>query len=139
MRYPEEIVQPMRQELVGLGIEELRTADDVDRWIAGAKGTGMLVINSICGCAAGAARPGVAAALQQRVRPQQLATVFAGQDQEATARARSFIDQPPSSPAVALFRDGRLVDFLPRARIERRSAIEVARDLAAMFDRHFGG
>jgi putative YphP/YqiW family bacilliredoxin len=137
MKYPEEIVQPMRQELTELGAEDLRTAADVDRWVADQKGTGMLVINSICGCAAGAARPGVAAALRHRLRPETIATVFAGQDQEATDKARSYIDLPPSSPSVALFKHGKVVDFLPRARIERRTAEEVGKDLAAMFDKHF--
>lgn len=137
MMYPEELVQPMRQELLDLGAEDLRTAADVDRWVAGTKGSGMLVINSICGCAAGAARPGVREALQHKIKPERIATVFAGQDKEATDKARAHINLQPSSPSVALFKDGVVVDFLPRQRIERRSAEEVGQDLAAMFDKHF--
>lgn len=137
--YDPQMVAPMRAELTALGAEELLTTDAVDRWVAD-KGSGLLVINSICGCAAAMARPGVRLALQHRVRPARLATVFAGQDKEATARARGhFAHIPPSSPSVALFADGKVVDFLPRSRIEGRSAEMVAQDLVAMFDRHLGG
>lgn len=136
MMYDPELIQPMRDELTNLGAKELLTADEVDRWVADTRGTGLLVINSVCGCAAGMARPGVRMALQHELKPDSVATVFAGQDKEATARARSLINQPPSSPSVALFKDGKLVDFLPRQRIERRTAEEVGADLAAMFDKH---
>jgi putative YphP/YqiW family bacilliredoxin len=137
--YDPELVKPMRAELTSLGVQELLTAPDVDAWIAGMQGSGLLVINSVCGCAAGMARPGVRMALQHDVVPDHLATVFAGQDKEATARARSHFPQiAPSSPSVALFRDGVVVDFLPRSRIEGRSAEQVSRALVAMFDAHCG-
>jgi putative YphP/YqiW family bacilliredoxin len=132
------MVQPMKQELTAIGFEELLTPDDVDRWMADTSGTGMLVINSVCGCAAGQARPGVRLALEHEARPDRLATVFAGQEVEATARARGhFADIPPSSPSIALFKDGELVYFVPRHRIERRSAEDVAADLSGAFDRFF--
>jgi putative YphP/YqiW family bacilliredoxin len=137
MKYDPEFIQPMRDELTVLGAEELLTADAVDHWFAERQGTALLVVNSICGCAAGMARPGVRLALQHRVKPDRLATVFAGQDQEATARARSkFAHIAPSSPSMALVRDGAVVDLLPRARIEGHSAEQVAAALVAMFDRH---
>jgi putative YphP/YqiW family bacilliredoxin len=132
------MVQPMKQELTAIGCEELLTPDDVDRWMADTSGTGMLVINSVCGCAAGQARPGVRLALEHEARPDRLATVFAGQEVEATARARGhFADIPPSSPSIALFKDGELVYFVPRHRIESRSAEDVAADLSGAFDRFF--
>jgi bacilliredoxin len=138
MMYDPEMIRPMRDELTSLGAKELLTAKSVDEWLDGMKGTGMLVVNSVCGCAAGMARPGVAMALQHPTRPDHLATVFAGQDREATAQARSrFGNIPPSSPSVALLRDGKVVDFLPRNRIEGRSAEQVGRDLVAMFEKHF--
>lgn len=134
--YPPELVQPMREELTSVGFEELSTAADVDRWID-EKASGLLVINSVCGCAAGMARPGVKAAITHANKPDRIATVFAGQDKEATAQARSrFAHIPPSSPSMALFKDGEVVDFLPRHRIEGRSADEVCGDLVAMFDKH---
>lgn len=137
MMYDPELIRPMREELTRLGVQELLTADAVDAWIGDKTGTGMLVVNSVCGCAAGMARPGVAIALQHAARPDRVATVFAGQDKEATARARGhFAQVPPSSPSVALFKNGELVDFLPRGRIEGRSAQDVGRDLVAMFERH---
>jgi putative YphP/YqiW family bacilliredoxin len=135
--YSPLLVNPMRAELSSVGFEELQSAEDVDRFMA-EKGSGMLVINSVCGCAAGQARPGVRAAIESASRPERLATVFAGQDIEATARARaSFADVPPSSPSIALFKDGELVYFVPRHRIESRSAEDVARDLTDAFDRYF--
>lgn len=135
--YPEDLVAPMRAELTNHGAVELKTPDAVDAWVAEKK-TGILVINSVCGCAAGMARPGVVRAMQSKSRPERFATVFAGQDKDATSRARGhFAHIPPSSPSVALFKDGAVVDFLPRLRIEGRSAIDVERDLVAMFDRHF--
>ena len=131
MPYSPLLVQPMREELTSIGVEELRTAADVDRFMQAGEGTAMLVVNSVCGCAAGMARPGVRLALEEGPRPDRAATVFAGQDLEATARARGYFNEiPPSSPSIALFKDGELVWFLPRHRIEGRSAHEVAGDLA---------
>ncbi len=136
MPYPELMVRPMREELTSLGFEELRTAEQVDQILAERQGSTLLVINSVCGCAAGQARPGVRLALARGKAPDRLVTVFAGQDVEAAQRARSyFADIPPSSPSMALFRDGELVWFLPRHRIEGRSAEDVAADLAAAFTR----
>jgi putative YphP/YqiW family bacilliredoxin len=127
----------MREELSAAGVEELLSADDVDRWMNESSGTALLVVNSVCGCAAGMARPGVRAALEQGPRPDRVATVFAGQDVEATARARAhFSDIPPSSPSMALFKDGELVYFVPRHRIEGRSAQDLAADLVSAFREH---
>ena len=137
MPYSPMLVQPMRQELTAAGVEELLTAADVDRWMNEKQGTALLVVNSVCGCAAGAARPAIRLALEGGVRPDRVATVFAGQDLEATARARGyFADIPPSSPSMALFKDGELVYFVPRHRIEGRSAQQVAGDLQQAFERH---
>ena len=136
MPYSPLMVMPMKRELTAIGFEELLTPEDVDRWMADTGGSAMLVINSVCGCAAGQARPGVRLALEHPARPERLATVFAGQEVEATARARGhFADIPPSSPSIALFKDGELVYFVPRHRIESRSAEEVAADLTAAFER----
>jgi putative YphP/YqiW family bacilliredoxin len=133
------LVKPMREELSSAGVKELQTAADVDAWMAEKSGTALLVVNSVCGCAAGSARPGIRLALAHQVRPERAASVFAGQDLEATARARGhFADIPPSSPSIALFRDGELVYFVPRHRIEGRDAAAVAQDLVAAFDRFFG-
>jgi putative YphP/YqiW family bacilliredoxin len=137
MPYPEFFVAPMREELTRLGVEELRTVADVDAALSKPTGTLMIVVNSICGCAAGKARPGVALALQHPVKPDRVATVFAGADVEATARARAhFNGYPPSSPSMALFRDGRLVYMLERSQIENRDARAIAAELTAAFDRH---
>jgi putative YphP/YqiW family bacilliredoxin len=131
------LVKPMREELTSLGVEELMTPEDVDAFMNEKTGTAMLVVNSVCGCAAGMARPGVRLALQHDRRPDRVATVFAGQDLEATARARSYLaDIPPSSPSIAFFKDGELVHFVPRHRIEGRDAYAVANDLKAVFDEH---
>jgi putative YphP/YqiW family bacilliredoxin len=140
MPYPEELVAPMRAEAVRAGARELRTAAEVDAFRAQARGTTLLLVNSVCGCAAGAARPGVAAALRHAARPDQVVTVFAGQDAEATARARAWIGEqvPPSSPSIALFRDGALVHFVPRHQIEGRDAAGVAALLVEAFDAHCG-
>lgn len=136
MPYSPMIVRPMKEELTTIGFEELLTPEDVDRFIADKSGSALLVINSVCGCAAGAARPGVRMALESEVRPDRLVTVFAGQDVEATAQARGhFADIPPSSPSLALFKDGELVYFVPRHRIEGRGPEEVAADLRAAFER----
>ena len=137
MPYSPLLVKPMREELTSIGVQELLTPEDVDNFMNEKTGTAMLVINSVCGCAAGMARPGVRQALQNGRRPDRVATVFAGQDLEATARARSFMsDIPPSSPSIAFFKDGELVAFVPRHRIEGRNAQAVASDLQSIFDEH---
>jgi putative YphP/YqiW family bacilliredoxin len=129
------MITPMREELTRLGIDELRTAAEVDAAMAKTDGTLMIVVNSVCGCAAGRARPGVALALQHPARPDRVATVFAGADVEATARARHhFAGMPPSSPCVALLRNGRLVYMLQRHQIEMRTAEEIGAELKAAFD-----
>ncbi len=135
--YSPLLVKPMREELVSAGFEELQSAEDVDRFMS-RKGTAFLVINSVCGCAAGTARPGVRFALQNAAnKPDRLGTVFAGQDAEATAQARgAFPDVPPSSPSMALFKDGELVHFVPRHRIESQDLEGVARDLTTAFAQH---
>jgi putative YphP/YqiW family bacilliredoxin len=135
--YSPLLVKPMREELTSIGVEELLTPEDVDRFMAEKNGTAMLVVNSVCGCAAGMARPGIRLALQGGRKPDRVATVFAGQDLEATARARSYMaDIPPSSPSIAFFKDGELVYFLPRHRIEGRDAQSVAGDLQQVFTEH---
>lgn len=137
MPYSEMLVRPMREELTSVGVTELRTAQDVDAFMADKSGTAMLVVNSVCGCAAGMARPGIRQALQHGKKPDRVATVFAGQDLEATARARSyFADIPPSSPSIAFLKEGELVYFLPRHRIEGRTADAVAGDLVTVFEEH---
>jgi putative YphP/YqiW family bacilliredoxin len=137
--YPEQLVAPMRAELTRLGVKELRTADEVDATLKDAKGTTLVVVNSVCGCSARNARPAVATALQNAVKPQRLTTVFAGQDADATARARSyFTGYPPSSPQIGLFKDGKLVFMLERWQIEGRNAGEIAKDLVAAFDENCG-
>ena len=137
MPYPELMLKPMRDELAAAGFEELRTADQVDEFMRAAEGSAMLVVNSVCGCAAGQARPGVRQAIADDSRPDRLATVFAGQDVEATARARGyFAEIPPSSPSIAIFKDGELVYFVPRHKIESRSAEDVAEDLTTAFERY---
>ncbi len=137
MPYSPLLVKPMREELTSIGVEELLTAEQVDEWMNQKSGTAMLVVNSVCGCAAGMARPGVRQALQGEARPDRVATVFAGQDLEATARARSHMPEiPPSSPSIAFFKEGELVYFLPRHRIEGRSADQVADDLQSTFAEH---
>ena len=137
MSYSPILVRPMREELLAAGFEELRTPEDVDRVIAEKTGTTLVVVNSVCGCAAGMARPGVRLALQEGPRPDRITTVFAGFDVEATQRARErFGDIPPSSPSMALFKDGELVWFLPRHRIEGRDALAVAQDLRDAFAEH---
>ena len=133
--YPELMVLPMREELTRLGIEELRTAGEVEQALT-KPGTTMVVVNSICGCAAGRMRPAVRLALQHSLRPDQSVTVFAGQDQDATERAREyFAGYPPSSPSIALVREGKLVYMMQRSDIERREAEEIAADLTAAFDK----
>src|SRR6266849_7780535 len=138
--YPEIMVIPMREELTRLGIEELRTAEEVDRALNSQSGTTMVVVNSICGCAAGRMRPAVRLALQNAAtRPDKSFTVFAGQDTQATDRARSyFTDQPPSSPSIAILRDGKLVYMMPRRDIESREAPAIAAELKAALDKFCG-
>jgi putative YphP/YqiW family bacilliredoxin len=134
--YPEIMVIPMREELTRLGIEELRTPDAVDQALKNRPGTAMVVVNSICGCAAGRMRPAVRLALENSVRPDHSFSVFAGQDNEATARARAyFTGYPPSSPSIAILRDGQVVYLMPRSDIERREAPAIAADLKAAFDK----
>ncbi|MFN8653354.1 MAG: BrxA/BrxB family bacilliredoxin [Gemmatimonadales bacterium] len=137
MPYDPRMVQPMRDELTRLGVKELRTVADVDSALGDARGTTLVFVNSVCGCAAGSARPGLALALQHRNKPQQVTTVFAGQDLDATARARQyFSDYAPSSPSIAVFRDGEVVHFVHRHMIEGRSPQQIAQDLAEAFDKH---
>ena len=135
--YDERYVTPMRQELTRLGIEELRTPDEVDARLKDAKGTTLVVVNSICGCAARMARPAVAMALSHERKPDHLTTVFAGQDSEATERARSyFTGYAPSSPQIALMKDGKIVFMLERWQIEGRPADAIAEDLVEAFEEH---
>ena len=137
--YDERFVTPMRQELTRLGVEELRTPTDVDALLKDASGTTLVVVNSVCGCAARNARPAVATALRHAVKPDHRATVFAGQDVEATAKARAyFTGYPPSSPSIGLLKDGEIVFMLERWQIEGRSADAIAADLTDAFDRFCG-
>lgn len=138
MKYDPKLVKPMREELTRLGVEELRSPDEVDQVLQD-EGTTMVVVNSVCGCAARNARPAVARALENDVRPDRSVTVFAGVDEEATARAREyFTGYRPSSPSVALLQDGELVHMLERHQIEGRGAREIADDLTEAFERHCG-
>jgi putative YphP/YqiW family bacilliredoxin len=137
--YPEIMVIPMREELTHLGVKELRSAEEVDRAISNQSGTSMVVVNSICGCAAGRMRPAIRIALRGTNRPEKLFTVFAGQDREATEQARKyFTGYPPSSPSVAIFRDGKLVHMLQRSDIEHREAADIAVELKTAFDKFCG-
>jgi putative YphP/YqiW family bacilliredoxin len=134
--YPEVMVVPMREELTRLGIVELRTPEEVDQALKNRPGTTMVVVNSICGCAAGRMRPAVRIALQNSLRPDHAYSVFAGQEKEATDRARGyFTGYPPSSPSIAILRDGQLVYMMPRRDIESREAPAIAADLKAALDR----
>jgi len=137
--YPEIMVVPMREELSRLGIQELRSAEDVDRAVADQPGTTMVVVNSICGCAAGRMRPAIRLALQHPNKPERIFSVFAGQDREATDRARSyFIGYPPSSPSIGFLRDGKLVHMVQRSDIEHREAVDIATELKSVFDKFCG-
>lgn len=137
MSYPVELTDPMRAELVRIGVTELRTPDEVDAVLQEASGTTLVFVNSVCGCAAGMARPGLALSLTHDALPDRVATVFAGVDREATARVRSyFADYPPSSPQVALFKDGKMVRLIQRHQIEGTSAPEVAAKIIAAFDEY---
>lgn len=135
--YDPRLVQPMREELTRIGFQELRTPAEVDAALGTARDTTLVVVNSVCGCAARNARPAAGRALEHAKRPARLLTVFAGQDAEATAQARSyFTGYPPSSPQMALFKDGKLVFMLERRNIEGRPAQDIAADLTAAFDRY---
>ncbi len=137
MPYSPLMVKPMRDELTSIGVQPLLTAEDVETLMADKTGTTLVVVNSVCGCAAGMARPGLRQALESPVRPDRVVSVFAGQDLEATARARSyFAEVPPSSPSMALFKDGELAWFMPRHHIEGRDAMQVADDLISAFEEH---
>ncbi len=137
-RYDPRMVQPMREELTTIGFDELLTPADVDRaFETGRDGTLLVVVNSVCGCAAGSARPGVRLALANPNRPDRLTTVFAGMEIDAVDRARSFFEgYPPSSPQIGLFKDGALVHMLERHDIEGRSPDEIAGNLKKAFDQH---
>jgi len=137
MPYPEFFVEPMRKELTDLGVQELRTPAAVDNAVTDPSGTLMIVVNSVCGCAAGKARPGIALALRHANKPDRVATVFAGADVDATERARGyFTGYPPSSPSIALFQNGTLVYMLERRNIENRDAYSIAMELTQAFDKY---
>jgi putative YphP/YqiW family bacilliredoxin len=135
MRYDERAIAPFREDLTRIGFKELKSVEAVDAEIANKQGTNLLVVNSVCGCAAGKARPGIALALQKsEAKPDRLTTVFAGGDIEATARAREhFGNIPPSSPSMALYKNGELVHFVPRYQIENRDAYQIANHLIEVF------
>lgn len=136
MPYSEILIKPMREDLTRIGVEETRTPRQVEEAIKDTKGTLLVVVNSVCGCAAGKARPGIALALQNSARPDRAITVFAGADIEATAKAREhFAPYPPSSPQIGLFKDGRLVFMLERHQIENRFAEQIAQELTQAFER----
>jgi putative YphP/YqiW family bacilliredoxin len=136
MPYSPLLIKPFRDELATVGVQELQTAEDVNN-IMKMSGTTLVVVNSVCGCAAGTARPGVRIALEQGKKPDRITSVFAGQDLEATARFRSYIaDIPPSSPSIALFKENELVYFIPKHRIEGRDANQLAADLASIFEEY---
>jgi len=137
MPYPEIMIRPMREELTRLGIEEARTPEQVDEAVKETQGTVMVVVNSVCGCAAGKARPGIARAMQHPTRPERAITVFAGADIEATAQARAyFTGHQPSSPSIALLKDGQLVYIMERYQIEGKDAPTIAEELTRAFDQH---
>jgi len=136
-RYMLDMIQPMRDELTSIGFKELRTPEEVEEHLPNAKGTALVFVNSVCGCAGGIARPAARLALQHEVKPDHLFTVFAGQDKEASAKAREyFAPYPPSSPSIALMKDGELVHFIERHQIEYHSAEEIAANLVAAFEQH---
>lgn len=135
--YDERIVTPMRQELTRLGVEETRTAQQVDEVLGAKKGTVLVVVNSVCGCAAGMARPAIAEAVKHGTKPDRMITVFAGNDREATQRVREYLAGfRPSSPAIALFRDGEVVKMIERWQIEGRDASDIAKELTGAFDQY---
>ncbi|MBP6619304.1 MAG: BrxA/BrxB family bacilliredoxin [Leadbetterella sp.] len=133
--YPPHLVEPMKADLTSVGFQSLQTAEEVDQFMANQKGTALVVINSVCGCAAGTCRPGAKLSLEMsEAKPDQLVTVFAGVDTEATQRMREYIPLPPSSPSIALFKDGELVHFVERHHIEGRSAQMIGGHLAAVYE-----
>jgi len=135
--YSDLMVTPMREELTRVGVEELKTGPEVDHALTANKGTAMVIVNSICGCAAGRMRPAVRAALQHSSKPDRVFSVFAGQDVEATERARSyFTGYRPSSQSLALFREGKLVHMMERSDIEHRDAADIDNELKRVFDQH---
>ncbi len=137
MPYPEIMIRPMREELTRLGARELKTSEEVDETLQNSEGTVMVVVNSICGCAAGRARPGVAMALQHETLPNQVVTVFAGADIEATEKARAyFTGYMASSPSIALLKNGKLVYMMERRQIEGKDATTIAAELKQAFDQH---
>lgn len=137
MPYPEMLVSPMRAELTNVGFTEMKTPEEVESNLGKASGVSLVVVNSVCGCAAGAARPGIIRSLAHDRKPDNLYTVFAGQDLEAVSKAREFmLPYPPSSPSVALFKDGKLVHFVERMNIEGHSAEQVAEQLRKAYDAH---
>lgn len=137
MPYPELMLKPMREEMVAMGATELRTVADVDTELGNQQGTTLVFVNSVCGCAAGNARPALRAALKHDIKPDRIVTVFAGQDVDATARARQyFADYQPSSPSVALFKDGEVVHFVHRHQIEGRAPQDIAKNLTDAFERY---
>ena len=137
MPYPEMMIAPMRQDLVQVGFSEMKTPQEVDAVLSADKGTTLVAVNSVCGCAAAMMRPAVYMSLQGEKRPEVLTTVFAGQDLEATERTREYIvGFPPSSPSVALFKDGDLVYFMERHLIEGRNAEDIANDLRTVYEEH---
>ncbi len=137
MRYPEQLIAPMRADLTQYGVEETRTVQDVDRTLSPGSGTVLMVVNSVCGCAAGKARPAVGMALEHHTRPDSAVAVFAGADLEAVARVRELLPGvPPSSPSMALFRDGKPIFMLHRHQIESRQAPEIAKLLTEAFDQY---
>lgn len=138
--YPEPMIAPMRAELTSVGFQELRDATEVDKALRDAKGTALLVVNSMCGCAARNARPGLARALQHATKPEKLVTVFAGQDPDATRQARTYLSgYAPSSPSIGLLKDGQLVYMMERWQIEGRDAVAIAADLVNAFEEHCAG
>lgn len=137
MPYSELMIRPMREELTRLSVEELKTPEQVDAALKETKGTVMVVVNSVCGCAAGKARPGIALALEHDVRPDRITTVFAGGDIEATERAREYFKgYPPSSPSIAILKDGQLVYMMERQQIENKWPQQIAQELTTAFDQH---
>jgi putative YphP/YqiW family bacilliredoxin len=139
MPYPERLIAPMRAEMTEMGAEELKTTDAVDAALGDARGTTLVFVNSVCGCAAGNARPALAMALKHGVKPDHIVTVFAGQDTDATTRARQYFSEyQPSSPSIALMRDGEVVHFVHRHQIEGRNPQSIADNLAQAFDKFCG-
>lgn len=139
MQYSEIMIRPMREDLTRIGVEELRTVGAVDSAVQNTQGTLMIVVNSICGCAAGKARPGVVLALRHDIKPDRVATVFAGADLEATERARGYFKgYAPSSPSIGILKDGQLVYMMERYQIEGRSPEEIAAELTRAFDQFCG-